>query len=71
MGMLYSDDELRSALDAARRRWDEALNRAQSLGQKEAPASGPAKEAGFDIAQVKAAYHRLGCEAAQRWGLLR
>ncbi|MET0546683.1 MAG: hypothetical protein ABWZ40_10250 [Caulobacterales bacterium] len=64
MSTLFSDEELRSALESAKRRWDETLHGAvEQVSRK--------TERDLDIAQVKAVYHRLGCEAAQRWGLLR
>jgi hypothetical protein len=65
MSTLFSDEELRSALESAKLRWNETLQGAHAQVQTQA------KEAGLDFAQAKAVYHRLGCEAAQRWGLLR
>jgi hypothetical protein len=62
---LYSDDELRTALEQAKRRFETAPKMATASRQMQA------QDQGADAAEAEAYYKRLRHEAAHRWGLVR
>jgi hypothetical protein len=65
--LLLSDDELKSALEDAKRRWQASLSRGHAQQMQAQQTQGQAE----DPHALQAAYHRLSCVAAKRWGLLR
>ena len=62
---LYSDDELRTALEQAKQRFSAAPRAPAASAQMQAQDPGP------NTAELEAYYNRLRHEAAHRWGLVR